>query len=70
MTTRDWGGMGAGGDGSRRRAAADLPDLAENGRPGSVSRAGYIGRTRVLRGTNLGARLGEIGAAEGRTVTP
>jgi hypothetical protein len=49
------------------RAAADSPDLAENSRPGSVSRIGCTGRTRALRGTHLGARVGETGAGEGRT---
>jgi hypothetical protein len=57
----------AGGDGSQLRAAADSPDLAENGLPGSVSSAGCMGRTRALWGTHLGARVGETGAGEGRT---
>jgi hypothetical protein len=46
---------------------ADSPDLAENDRPGSVSHAGCTGRTRALRGTHLGARVGETGDDEGRT---
>jgi hypothetical protein len=48
-------------------AAADSPDLAKNGRPGSVSSAGCTRRTRTLRGMHLGARVGETGAEEGCT---
>jgi hypothetical protein len=60
------GGAGAGGDSLWRQAAADSPDLAVNCRPGSVSRAGCIGRMRALRGMHLGAWLDEMGAGEGR----
>jgi hypothetical protein len=45
----------------RWHTAAGSPDLAENGRPGSVSNAGCTGGTRALRGTYLGARDGEMG---------
>jgi hypothetical protein len=43
--------MAAGGGGLAR--------LGVNGFSGSVTRAGYAGRKRVLRGTHLGARVGE-----------
>jgi hypothetical protein len=59
--------LDVGGDGKRRRVAADSPNLAINGRPGSVSRAECMGRTRALRGTHLGARVDGTGAGEGRT---
>jgi hypothetical protein len=57
--------LDAGSDGKWRRAVADSPDLAENGSPGSVSRAGSTGRMRALRGTHLGARVGGMGAGRG-----
>jgi hypothetical protein len=59
--------LGAGGESRRRRTAAGLPDLAENGRPCTVLSAGCTGRTQALRGTHLRARVGEAGAGEGRT---
>jgi hypothetical protein len=46
----------------------DSPDLAVNGRPGSVSITGCMGRMRALQGTRLEARVGETEAGEGCTV--
>jgi hypothetical protein len=46
----------------------DSSDLVVNSCPGSVSRAGCMGRTRALREMHLGAQVGEMGAGEGRTV--
>jgi hypothetical protein len=60
-------GPGAGGDGTRRWAAVDSSNLAENGRPGSVSSMGCTGRTRVLWGTHLGAWVGETWTGAGCT---
>jgi hypothetical protein len=65
-------GTGSDGDSSRRRAAPNSPDLAENGRPGSVSRQRY--GERQLHGENAGA-MGNAsrgsgwrdGVGEGRT---
>jgi hypothetical protein len=59
--------LGAGGESRRRRTAAGLPDLAENGRPCTVLSAGCTGRTQVLQGTHLRVQVGEAGAGEGRT---
>jgi hypothetical protein len=46
---------------------AGSSDLAENGHPCTVLKAGYTGKTRALRGTHLRAQVGETGAGEGRT---